>query len=159
MPVDTDDLRTCLGHFATGITVVTTMIDGAPHGVTVNSFTAVSLEPALVLISLNRRSRAAQHLENQAFAVNVLHESQSGLARRFAGDRDAELPVWVPGHPVPRLAGTVATVVCSPWASYDGGDHRLFLGRTEEFSYHGGDPLVFYRGAYRRLTGAKARAC
>lgn len=156
MSVDTRDLRHCLGHFVTGITVVTTMIDGVPHGVTVNSFASVSLDPALVLISLNRRSRAARHLDGQPFAVNVLRESQSGLARRFAGSTDAELPEWVPGHPVPRLAGTVATVVCSPWAAYDGGDHRLFLGLTEEFSYYGGDPLVFYRGTYCGLAGPKS---
>ncbi|MEU8551391.1 flavin reductase family protein, partial [Streptomyces roseoverticillatus] len=81
-------LRACLGHFATGVTVVTCEVDGVPHGATVNAFTAVSLDPALVLVSLHRRSRAGRHLAGRPFTVNVLGEGSPG--RRYP-----------PGRPVP----------------------------------------------------------
>ncbi|MFE5872324.1 flavin reductase family protein [Streptomyces roseifaciens] len=156
-------LRTCLGHFATGVTVVTCDVDGAPHGATVNAFTAVSLDPALVLVSLHRRSKAGRHLaggpEGRPFTVNVLGEDQKDLAEHFAGRRSAAPPRWAPRWAprpptglAPRLAGTLATLACTPWAAYDGGDHVLVVGRVEEAEYReGGRPLVFYEGELRGL--------
>ncbi|MCC3777752.1 flavin reductase family protein [Streptomyces sp. UNOB3_S3] len=152
-------LRTCLGHFATGVTVVTCEVGGAPHGATVNAFTAVSLDPALVLVSLARESRAARHLGGRPFTVNVLAEEQEELALRFAGRPGAAEPRWErpAAGLAPRLAGALATVSCAPWAAYDGGDHVLFLGRVEEFAHRDGRPLVFYQGEFQRL-GRPARA-
>ncbi|GAA0432447.1 flavin reductase family protein [Streptomyces luteireticuli] len=155
---DARQLRTCLGHFATGVTVVTCEADGAPHGATVNSFTAVSLDPPLVLVSLHRDSRAARLLEGRPFTVNVLAEEQAALARHFAG-RTAATPRWIPSPAglAPRLAGALATVSCAPWAVHDGGDHLLFLGRVEEFAVHrDGRPLVFYQGEFQRLGPSPA---
>lgn len=159
MTIDPRELRTCLGHFATGVTVVTCEADGAPHGATVNSFTAVSLDPPLVLVSLHRDSRAARLLEGRPFTVNVLAEEQAALARHFAGRGGAGTPRWIPSPAglAPRLAGSLATVSCTPWAAYDGGDHLLFLGRVEEFAVRrDGRPLVFYRGEFPRLGPAAA---
>jgi flavin reductase (DIM6/NTAB) family NADH-FMN oxidoreductase RutF len=150
MMVDERDLRDVLGQFATGVTVVTSVVDGRPHGTTVNSFTAVSLNPPLVMVALDRRSTTCRNLDGAPFAVNVLSRRQDVLARHFAG-RPVTTPVeWVAGE-VPRLAGTLAYLVCEPWRTYDGGDHLLFIGRVTEFAHAGGDPLVFYRGAFRPL--------
>jgi flavin reductase (DIM6/NTAB) family NADH-FMN oxidoreductase RutF len=156
MRIDPRQLRTCLGHFATGVTVVTCGPTAAPHGATVNSFTAVSMEPALVLVSLDRRSRTCGYLEGNPFTVNVLREPQDDVALHFAG-RPTDEPVrWeAPTDGLaPRLADSLATVACSPWRSYDGGDHVLFLGEVQEFEYFGGDPLVFYLGKFRHLGPA-----
>ncbi|MEH6377671.1 flavin reductase family protein [Streptomyces sp. KLMMK] len=152
-------LRTCLGHFATGVTVVTCDVDGAPHGATVNAFTAVSLDPALVLVSLHRGSKAGRHLAGgpggRPFTVNVLGQDQKDLAEHFAGRPAAAPPRWAPRPPTglaPRLAGSLATLACTPWAVYDGGDHVLVVGRVEEAEYReGGRPLVFYEGELRGL--------
>src|SRR3954465_7893460 len=86
MAIHPRELRQCLGHFTTGVTVITCAgADGAPHGATVNAFTAVSLEPPLVLVSLDRRSRLCALLEAAPFTVNVLEASQKDLALHFAG--------------------------------------------------------------------------
>ncbi|KNB50710.1 flavin reductase family protein [Streptomyces caatingaensis] len=149
MTLDPRQLRTCLGHFATGVTVVSCGPDGAPHGATVNSFTAVSLDPPLVLVSLHRDSKAARLLPGRPFTVNVLAGEQAALARHFAGRGSGAAPRWIPSGTglAPRLAGSLATVSCAPWATHDGGDHLLFLGRVEEFAVRrDARPLVFYRG-------------
>ncbi|MGW1076000.1 flavin reductase family protein [Streptomyces sp. NPDC002537] len=154
MAADARRLRACLGHFATGVAVVTCEGDGAPHGATVNAFTAVSLDPPLVLVSLHRDSKAGRHLKGRPFTVNVLREGQDGLALHFAGRAAAAVPRWVrpAAGLAPRLPDTLATIACSPWAEYDGGDHALFVGRVEEFDHRGdGRPLLFYRGGFQRL--------
>lgn len=146
------ELRNCLGHFATGVTVVTCTAGGRPHGATVNSFTTVSLNPPLVLVALARRSRACRYLDNAPFTVNVLRRQQDDLARHFAGDPMAGPVEWVAG--TERLAGTLAYLSCTPWRSYDGGDHVLFLGEVTGFEHFGGEPLVFFCGAFRPLGEA-----
>jgi flavin reductase (DIM6/NTAB) family NADH-FMN oxidoreductase RutF len=140
------ELRNCLGHFATGVTVVTCLADGEPHGATVNSFTAVSLEPPVVLVALGRHTKACRYLDGAPFTVNVLRRQQDDLARHFAGRPSAAPIEWVSG--TERLAGVLAYLTCVPWRSYDGGDHRLFLGEVVRFEHYSGDPLVFYRGAF-----------
>lgn len=150
--VELQRLRRCLGHFATGVTVVTTRQGDTVHGATVNAFTAVSLEPPLVLVSLDRRSTACGYLENAWFCVNVLNADQEDLAQHFAGRPvGLEEVSWVDPEGVPRLAGTLAHLVCSPWASYDGGDHVLHVGEVREFDVARGTPLIFYRGDLREL--------
>lgn len=153
MRIDPRQLRNCLGHFATGVTVVTCGDADEPHGATVNSFTAVSMEPPLVLVSLDRRSRSCGYLEGKPFTVNVLREPQDDLALHFAGHPTGKPVRWeTPADGLaPRLAGSLAYVGCLPWRSYDGGDHVLFLGEVKEFEFSGGDPLVFYLGKFRHL--------
>lgn len=143
----TRELRDCLGHFATGVTVVTCEINGEKHGATVNSFTAVSLDPPLVLVSLDRRSKACQRLDNRPFVVNVLREDQSDIAVHFAGIPATSLVPWNGT----KLKDALAHIVCVPWRSYDGGDHVLYLGEVKEIEVHQGEPLVFYRGAFREV--------
>ncbi|NKQ52283.1 flavin reductase family protein [Amycolatopsis sp. K13G38] len=153
MAIDPKELRRCLGHFATGVTVITCRgEDGAPHGATVNAFTAVSLEPPLVLVSLDRRSRLCALAGSRPFTVNVLEAGQKELALHFAGRPNQEVR-WARGNEwgVPRLAGTLAHISCTPWRSYDGGDHVLFLGEVQQFRVHPGRPLLFHEGQFHQL--------
>ncbi len=130
--LDTVSLRSCLGRFATGVTVVTFQGPFAPHGITVNSSTAVSLEPPLVLVSVARGARSHDALTGRAFCVNVLGAEQEAVARQFAGT-DRGPAVCKDGAVVPRLASVLAHVECRPWRDHECGDHTLFIGEVVEF--------------------------
>ena len=151
---DPRQLRNTLGNFATGVTVLTYESGGAYHGVTVNSFTSVSLEPPLVLVSLMRTSRALTYLLERPFAVNILGDDQLTTALQFAGKPDLGDPIeWVVDDGSPRINGSLAYFQCTPWAGYDGGDHVLLMGRV--LSYGQRDetkPLLFYRGTWGALA-------
>ena len=151
--MNTRELRNCLGRFATGVTVVTCRGEDGYHGLTVNAFTSVSLEPPLVLVSIDRRNRAERFLRGAPFTFNVLAADQEREALHFAGRSQDDLQIeWEEGRLAPRLARWLAYIECSPWREYDGGDHTLFLGKVEEFAYRDGAPLVFYAGEFRVLN-------
>lgn len=156
MAIDPRELRRCLGHFATGVTVITcTGPDGTPHGATVNAFTAVSLEPPLVLVSLDRRSKLCGLLdEARPFTVNVLESAQKDLALHFAGRPNQDVG-WdaVSECGAPQLADALAHIACTPWQHYDGGDHVLYLGEVQQFRIHDGQPLLFHTGKFHHLGG------
>jgi flavin reductase (DIM6/NTAB) family NADH-FMN oxidoreductase RutF len=152
--IDPRELRRCLGHFTTGVTVVTCFTsDGNSHGATVNAFTAVSLDPPLVLVSLDRRSRMSQLLEKTPFTVNVLEAAQRDVALHFAGRPCLDPVSWRAdtGCGAPGLDGCLASVSCTPWRHYDGGDHILYLGEVQEFHVHPGRPLLFHTGEFSGL--------
>ena len=153
MTVDARELRSCLGRFATGVTVIICDGDGTPHGATVNAFSAVSLDPPLVLVSLDRKTKVCKYLDGAPFTVNVLSEPQDEVAMHFAGKPMTGEPEWQRPEPrlAPQLAGSLATISCTPWCSYDGGDHVLYLGYVEQLNVTEGDPLVFYVGGFRHL--------
>ncbi|MFF3444343.1 flavin reductase family protein [Streptosporangium sp. NPDC002721] len=150
-------LRDALGQFATGVAVVTAATPrGDRLGVTVNSFTSVSLDPPLVLWCLSRRAPSAPAFaEAGRFAVNVLAAGQEHLSRRFATplpDKFAGVEtLFAPGG-VPLLAGTLAHFACRSVATYDGGDHLIFVGEVEHFRREEGEPLVFHSGNYRAFS-------
>jgi flavin reductase len=153
------ELRRCLGLFATGVTVVTYTRQSTPRGVTVNAFNSVSLEPPLVLVSLDRLSRSCQLLADQPFAVNILRACQRDLALRFCGKLERGIPIpWEQGEVAPVLGGSLATIECLPWRQYDGGDHVLFLGRVEQFRVDQGEPLIFFAGQLTPIVPTD-RAC
>ncbi|MGH3265423.1 MAG: flavin reductase family protein [Trebonia sp.] len=147
--------RRALGHFVTGVTVVTYAPEGVDEfrGTTVNSFTSVSLEPPLVLVSLGRQTRAAGALRpGSAYAVNVLTHGQRDLAMYFAGRPVATTRVpWEVRSGVPHLANCGAHFRCVARDVHDAGDHVLVVGLVEEFQAYGHPPLLFYRGAFERL--------
>ena len=143
-------LRSCFGHFATGVTVVSYAADGELRGATVNSFTSVSLEPPLLLVSLAKTARACTALPDKPFAVNVLAEDQLDLALHFAGRTRPGFEVpWLDGLNAPRLGGTVAWFECTPWAVYEGGDHTLIVGEIVQYESRRAKPLLFYTGDFR----------
>jgi flavin reductase len=142
--------RGSLGRFATGVAIVT--FDGVSkrHGITVNSFTSVSMEPPLVLVSIARTTKAHDELAGRPFTVNILGAEQRTLAMHFAG-KPGQDPLWVEGEVAPRLAGVLAFFECRPWAAYDGGDHTLYLGEVVDFNYRSGDALAFANSSFTTI--------
>ncbi len=139
------------------MTVVTGLAAGhQPVGLAVNSFTSVSLEPALVAFCVATRSRTWPHLRDaRGFCVNILAEDQEALSRAFAGrppDRFQGVG-WRPGPSgAPILAGVLAWIDCTVEAEHKAGDHMIVVGRVRELDVgHEGRPLVFYRGGYGRF--------
>ena len=145
-------LRSCLARFVTGVAVVSYQADGELRGLTVNSFTSVSLDPPLILVSLARQTKAVQHLDKVPFTINVLKASQFDIALQFAGRPRAGLRVeWQPADDdlAPKLTGALATFRCRPWHAYDGGDHILQLGQVVDADVSGDEePLLFDRGQF-----------
>ncbi|MEU1387292.1 MULTISPECIES: flavin reductase family protein [unclassified Nonomuraea] len=147
-------LREAFGQFATGVAVITTVTaDGERAGVTVNSLTSVSLDPALLLWCLSNRAPSAPlFLRAGRFAVNVLAADQGDLSRRFATPAaDKFAGVELLGTPLPILAGALASFVCRTERVHDGGDHHILVGAVERYQRAGGEPLVFHSGRYREF--------
>jgi flavin reductase (DIM6/NTAB) family NADH-FMN oxidoreductase RutF len=146
-------LRAALGHFATGVTVVTAAgADGARHGSTANAVSSVSLAPPLLLVCLRAESLTLSALlESGRFAVNVLHASQRVLAQRFARRGAGWDGV---AHRDGLLDGALATLECAVHDVADGGDHRIVVGRVlaAEHPDEHVPPLLFYRGAYTGIA-------
>ena len=154
---DPRTLRDALGCFATGVTVVTCLTEeGTPFGLTVNSFTSVSLEPPLLLVCLHKMAAAAAALvEAEHFAINVLQSEQQPASMRFSTrdeDRFGTTP-WSCGEAgAPILAESLGVFECKRFAVYDGGDHHILVGEVVKASFEAGlDPLLYFRGSYRRL--------
>jgi len=151
--MDEREFRNCMGKFATGVTVVTCDTDGEKHGFTANSFTSVSLDPPLVLVSVGRNINAFEHLKDNHFTVNVLTADQESTAMHFAGRPLEELPFeWEKGENGHRLNKSLAYVECEPWAAYDGGDHVLYVGKVTNFAYNDGDALGYYSGKFLPIS-------
>jgi len=154
---DPRTLRDALGCFATGVTVVTCVTsDGTPAGLTVNSFTSVSLDPPLLLVCLHRMAASSGALvEATHFAINVLQNGQQPASMRFATrdeDRFGTTP-WSRGEAgAPILADSLGVFECERYAVYDGGDHHILVGQVVKASFDASlDPLLYFRGRYRRL--------
>jgi flavin reductase (DIM6/NTAB) family NADH-FMN oxidoreductase RutF len=143
-------LRSCLGRFATGVAVVSFDGPDGRHGLTINSFTSVSLDPPLVLVSVAKKARSHEMLSDRAFCVNVLGAEQEAIARSFAGGPEARL-TWIEGDHAPRIGGVLAHLECIPWRAYDGGDHTLFLGEVKGFDFRDGDALGYVTSRFRTI--------
>jgi flavin reductase (DIM6/NTAB) family NADH-FMN oxidoreductase RutF len=147
--------RTC-AQFATGITVVTTLdSEGHPHGLTVNSFSSVSLDPPLVLVSIDLRNAILGHfISSEWYAINVLAEHQEDLSRRFSSPAENRFlgVEWTTGASgVPLLSGVLAQLECSVVQTFEAGDHTVLIGAVRGASYREGKPLVFFDSGYRRV--------
>ena len=151
---DTREFRRALGTFPTGVAVVTARApSGAVVGLTINSFSSLSLEPPLVLWALNTGSPSLAAFDRaRYFAVNILAEDQVELSRRFAApaaNKFLHLEVHAGIEGVPLLAGCAARLECRAAARHNGGDHVLFIGHVERFGYDAQKrPLVYYAGRY-----------
>jgi 3-hydroxy-9,10-secoandrosta-1,3,5(10)-triene-9,17-dione monooxygenase reductase component len=148
--------RQVLGHFATGVTVVTTASAGVPAGLSVNSFTSVSLDPPLVAFCVARTSSTWPRIQAVGvFCVNILGEDQEDLCRVFAtssADKFRGVGWRAAESGAPILAGALAWIDCSVEAEHAAGDHLIVVGRVLELGVaHEGRPLVFYRGGYGRF--------
>ncbi len=157
MTIDEARFRQVLGHFATGVTVVTGVDVGRPVGLAVNSFTSVSLAPALVAFCVSTRSTTWLRLRAAGtFCVNILADDQERISRAFAahGSDRFEGIGWRPSPAgAPILAGALAWLDCTVDAQHGAGDHDIVVGRVRALGLeHEGRPLVFYRGGYGRFA-------
>lgn len=154
---DARTFRDALGCFATGVTVVTAMCpDGSPIGLTANSFTSVSLDPPMLLVCIANSAGSAPFLRDaERFAVNVLQIGQQPTSNRFAGkgeDRFGVTPWEVGEYGTPVLTGSLSSFECARDAVHDGGDHFILVGRVLKAIFEPRrDPLLYFRGKYRKL--------
>ena len=154
--LDKARFREVLGHFATGITIVTALEDGAPVGFTCQAFAALSLDPPMVLLAPARSSTSWPRIAQAgAFCVNILEEHQEVLCRAFAvsgGDKFDGVG-WTPGITgAPVLEGSLATVECRLGDIFEGGDHELVTGHVVATHVGEGSPLLFYRSGFGRFA-------
>jgi 3-hydroxy-9,10-secoandrosta-1,3,5(10)-triene-9,17-dione monooxygenase reductase component len=156
LPPDPATFRTVLGHFATGVTIITALQDDEPVGMAVNSFTSVSLDPQLVLFCAAKSSSTWPSIQASGkFAANILDEDGEETCRRFAQkgvERFAHLAYTIGRSGSPVLDHALAFVDCETIAEHDGGDHTIVVGKVLELGYKSeGKPLLFYRGGYGRF--------
>ncbi len=155
--LDQARFREVLGHFATGITIVTADEEGEPVGFTCQSFAALSLDPPMVILAPAKSSTSWPRIAQAgAFCVNVLEAHQESIARTFAvtGSDKFDGVEWAPG-PVtgsPMIAGSLATIECTLGAIYEGGDHELVTGHVVALGLGEGSPLLFYRSGFGRFV-------
>jgi 3-hydroxy-9,10-secoandrosta-1,3,5(10)-triene-9,17-dione monooxygenase reductase component len=153
--------REVMGHFATGISVVTALEGDRPQGITVNAFSSVSLEPALVMVALDRRRFITPMVRSAGrYAVNVLGADQQALSDCFAhapvspGREDFCGAAWHLGPTgLPLIDGSIATLECTVVETFSAGDHDLFIGRVDSLQHDRPDtePLLYYRRRYLRV--------
>lgn len=163
MTFDGDAYRRVVGHFATGVTVVTTEWEGRHYAMTANSFTSVSLDPVLALVAIERRARFHDAVGGSGqWAVNVLADDQEDVSRWFATRGRPHDESYMgrfsftrgPATGAALLADALATLECRTVATHPGGDHTLLVGEVVALSEPraGASPLVYFKGTYRRLS-------
>lgn len=161
-PIEPDDelFRAVMARFATGVSVMTSVLDGEPHGMTANALASVSLDPLLVLVCVERGTVMERYVEEGGvFALSFLSADQSALSNAFA-DHDrprgtaqfAGVPTSTAATGSPILAGSLGWVDCRVWSITDGGDHVIVLGEVVALSAGvTDDPLVYYHSSYGRF--------
>jgi flavin reductase (DIM6/NTAB) family NADH-FMN oxidoreductase RutF len=156
------ELRSVMGRFATGVTVVTTTHPAHPdtiHGMTANAFLSVSLRPPLVLVSLGRCRMSEMLPRTGRYGVSVLASDQEHFAAHFAGQQASPVdPTFIWENDLPLLDGALAHVGCRVIDVHPAGDHVLWIGEVEHLSHRDGEPLLFYTGRFGTLRETSDRA-
>ena len=154
-PLTPDEFREVIGHFATGVTVITTTDGDRPLGTTASAVTSLSLEPPMILVCMNKESATGLAMAAAGrFAVNILGEDQADLAVRFATkapDKFDGVATTRGEYGEPLLADALATLECRVVEQTTGGTHVVFFGEVERGSARAGAPLAYYRGQFGRL--------
>ena len=152
--IDPLALRNACGQFATGITVVTTELDGDVHGMTANAFMSVSLEPPLLVVSVGHKARLHDLLQQTGrYAVSVLRHDQEDYSSHFAGWPVDGLEVqFERRNDYPVLPKALAYFVCKVVDAHPAGDHTLYIGQVEYLAHDEGEPVLFYGGKYRQMA-------
>jgi flavin reductase (DIM6/NTAB) family NADH-FMN oxidoreductase RutF len=148
--LDDRTFRNAMGKFATGVTVITTVLDGNVHGMTANAFMSVSINPKLISISIDEKAQMLEKISQSGrFAVSILSEKQTDVSRHFAGQikerREFEFD-WINGIPV--IQDALTNVICDVYSSHKAGDHTIFIGSVTDIHMKDGTPLTFYEGKY-----------
>lgn len=160
--VDPKLFRDVMGHFATGVTVVSYLLDGQACGMTANAFMSVSLDPPLAMISVRRAARfAAVVAQGDRFGVNFLLESQQTLSVHFGGRPVADLPSpFETRDGTPLVRNSLAQLVLRTVDVHEAGDHLLYIGQVEHLALgQERKPLVFYSGAYKQVNTHAPQLC
>ena len=160
MSLTASDFRKAMGCFATGVTVITVDQDGEVHGMTANAFTAVSLDPVLVLVCVDHRARTHAHLHaRKRFGVNVLSGDQKTISEYYARSAETHQHPESAGarfdrtvHGTPVLQGALAYLECRLHSTQPAGDHTIFIAEVEEVVVCDGDPLLYFRSQYRDVN-------
>jgi flavin reductase (DIM6/NTAB) family NADH-FMN oxidoreductase RutF len=155
MPIDEFRFRQALGHFASGVTVVTTEHEGKLYGMTVSSFASLSLKPPLILICVDKTVNTHEAIAASGrFAVNILEQDQEHLSRRFATHEDNKFVgvAWHIGQfGLPVLEGVLTVIECHVRNTIEGGDHTIYIGEVMDAEINQGSPLLYYRRGYHEL--------
>jgi len=160
MELNSSVFRKAMGCFATGVTIVTVDLDGGVHGMTANAFASVSLDPMLVLVCVDHTTRTHAHLHaKKRFGINVLCENQRAISEYYARpERTHENAEAEAGarfdrtmHGTPMLHGSLAYLECRLHSAEVAGDHTIFIAQVEDVVVREGDPLLFFRGKYRKV--------
>ena len=160
MAVTQAEFRKALGSFATGVTVITVDYEGEVNGMTANAFASVSLDPPLVLVCVDHSTRTHAHLHTKKrFGINVLGEDQRAISEYYArpqrshdhAEAEAGARFDRTKQGTPMLHGALAYLECRLDSAQVAGDHTIFIAVVEDVVVQEGDPLLFFRGKYRKL--------
>jgi flavin reductase (DIM6/NTAB) family NADH-FMN oxidoreductase RutF len=160
MTLNPSDFRKAMGGFATGVTIITLDLDGEVHGMTANAFASVSIDPLLVLVCVDHSTRTHAHMHaKKRFGINVLCEDQRAISEYYArparthehAEAEAGAKFERTVHGTPMLEGALAYLECRLHSSEEAGDHTIFIAEVEDVVVREGDPLLFFRGKYRKV--------
>ena len=154
--VDRERYRSVMGHFASGVTIITTRHEGIDYGLTASAVSSLSLDPPMLLICVNKTSNTQKAIaQSQVFAVNILRENQSEVARQFASSRSDKvggLSILYGELGAPLLGGALATIECRVTEEVTGGTHSVFLAEVKTAQAAEGMPLTYFRGRMGRFA-------
>jgi flavin reductase len=158
MSLSPAEFRKAMGCFATGVTIITLDLEGEVHGMTANAFASVSLDPPLLLVCVDHSARTHAHLHaKKRFGVNVLAENQRVISEYYAlpvheqAEEKAGARFDRTAKGTPILHGALAYLECRLQSAEEAGDHTIFIAEVEDVVVRQGDPLMFFRGRYRKI--------
>jgi flavin reductase (DIM6/NTAB) family NADH-FMN oxidoreductase RutF len=160
MGLNSAEFRRAMGCFATGVTIVTVDLDGEVHGMTANAFASVSLDPMLVLVCVDHTTRTHAHLHaKKRFGINVLCAEQRAISEYYArperthehAEQEAGARFERTRQGTPMLQGSLAYLECRLHSAQVAGDHTIFIAEVEDVVVREGEPLLFFRGKYRKV--------
>jgi flavin reductase (DIM6/NTAB) family NADH-FMN oxidoreductase RutF len=159
MALNATEFRRAMGHFATGVTIVTVDLDGEVHGMTANAFASVSLDPLLVLVCVDHSTRTHAHLHaKKRFGVNILGDDQRAISEYYANPERTHEGAEAEGarfdrtrQGTPMLHGSLAYLECRLHSAQVAGDHTIFIAEVEDVVVNEGDPLLYFKSKYRRV--------
>lgn len=156
MPIDARQFRTVLGHFLSGVTVMTTRTESGVRGMTASAFTSLSLDPPLILVCVAKKAAMHGHLRADGrFAISILGADQAPVSNHFAGYApDVTVALREDLGETPVVDGALAWIDCAVHQLVDGGDHTIVIGRVESAGSADGAPLAYWRGKYGTFTPA-----
>ena len=162
MSLNPIEFRRAMGCFATGVTIVTVDLEGEVQGMTANAFASVSLDPPLLLVCVEHSARTHAHLHTKKrFGINILAEQQREISEYYArpihtherAEEEAGARFERTAQGTPILHGALAYLECKLQSTQEAGDHTIFIAEVEDVVVREGDPLLFFRGKYRKIGG------